>query len=355
MFLEIEKKCDSLHKAQKQNSTSLPAISVVIIGLNVERFLQKCILSVLNANYPKEKLELIYVDSGSTDKSLEIAKCFTNLRIIELDVLNPSAAMGRNAGYRAAVHQIVHFVDADSYLHPDWLKEAITFLKDDVAAVAGELKERYPDRNLYHRISNLEWNLRNGKNGWTTSEIEAKIFGGNVMILKDVLQATGGYDESIPAGEDPELSYRVRKAGLKILRLNLPMASHDINLANFRQYFKRSKRSGYAYAQIAAKHWRNAEKNMTQPLIRIIAGTITPLAIVLSGIVSGHLIIGLTIAFLVSFRLLLKVNDFARIFSISFALSLLYSLHLAFVIYPQFIGMTQGFWHAITKNVDLKK
>lgn len=335
-----------MNSALKNSGSELPAVSVVIIGLNVEQYLSNCIRAVMNSDYPKDKMEVIYVDSGSSDNSVAIARSVKNVKIIELNASKPSAAMGRNAGFRIASHNIIQFVDADSYLNRDWLKNAVPYLKDKTAAVAGVLNERFPQRNVFHRMANLEWNLHDAKNGWTTSDSEAKSFGGNVLILKEALQAANGYDESLPAGEDPDLSYRIRQLGYKILRLNQPMASHDINLTNFSQFFRRTKRSGYAYARLAVKYFRQEERFMLKRLVRIFGGVLAPVSFLTLGFLSGFPISGLIIVLLISFRLVFKAGRFARLFNIELPLALVYSLYLAFTVYPQFLGAVQGLWEA---------
>ena len=143
----------------------IPGVSVVVIGLNVEQFLSSCLQSIYNLDYPREFLEVIYVDSGSKDKTLDILKRFPSVKVIKLRTHQPNAAKGRNAGWQAAKHDLVQFVDADSYLDTRWLRTAIPQLKENVAAVAGTLRERFPGRNLYHRMANLEWNIRIGTGG----------------------------------------------------------------------------------------------------------------------------------------------------------------------------------------------
>jgi len=343
-----------MNLSSTNNLSDLPGISIVIIGLNVERFIKNSIRSVLTSNYPKNLLEVIYIDGGSKDKSIKIAKEFKDVKIIKLKTRNPSAAKGRNAGYQEALHKNIQFVDSDSFLHPDWLRQAVSFLKTNVAAVAGSLKERYPERNIYHRIANLEWNLRSGKNGWTTTEIIAKNFGGNVMIKKNVLLEAGGYDESLPAGEDSDLSYRIRMMDYKILRLNTQMASHDINMSDFRQYLRRAKRTGYVYARLAAKYVNKKEGLILKRILRIFGGTLTPAMLVILGMLSGFPFLGLILALLVAFRLLFKIGTFAKMFGINKSRSFIYSLHLAFTIYPQLLGSVQGFWEVLRIKLNNK-
>lgn len=336
-----------------KNICTLPNVSIVVIGLNVEKFLGNCINAVFNSKYPHNKMDVIYVDSGSKDHSVEIATSFENVRIVELKSDKPSAAKGRNAGLRIAKHELIQFVDADSYLHPNWLFNAVGYLNHGIAAVAGNLNERFPKRNWIHRVSDLEWNLRSGKSGWTTTGEESSTFGGNVIIRKEVLNICKGYDENLNAGEDPDLSYRTRQLGFKIYRINEPMASHDINISSFRQFNIRSKRSGFAYAQLAAKYWRNKEKFMLQRIARIMVGAVTPIMVLSMGFFFGYPTTGLVLSLVIAFRLLFKIGKFARLFNIKLSMACVYSLYLAYVVYPQFFGVIQGFWQGVTNKFHI--
>lgn len=333
----------------------LPEISVVIIGLNVEKYLRQCINSVQASNYPKELMEIIYADSGSTDKSIEIANSFEEVRVLCLNTDTPNAAKGRNAGLSASKGSLIQFVDADSYLHHDWLFKAAVSMKNDIAAIAGVLTERDPHKNIYHRMAGVEWNLRNGEQGWTTTESNALVFGGNVMIRRDSIYAAGGYDERLRAGEDPDLSYRIRQLGYQILRLNRPMASHDINISSRRQFLRRARRSGYAYTMLVLKYWREPERFMLKRVIRVIGGVLTPFVVLFLGAILGYTIPAVVLALLIVFRLVFKTRNFSRILNQSWGFSLRYSLYLAWVIYPQFLGTMEALIEWFKDQLTTKK
>ncbi|MCB1178486.1 MAG: glycosyltransferase, partial [Leptospiraceae bacterium] len=79
-----------------------PKVSIIIIGLNVEKYIENCISSILNLDYPKDKIEIIYSDSGSKDNTLNIVKKFLEVKIVKLETKEPTPGKGRNAGAKEA-------------------------------------------------------------------------------------------------------------------------------------------------------------------------------------------------------------------------------------------------------------
>ena len=116
---------------------------------------------------------------------------------------------------------------------------------------AGRLRERFPDRSVYNMLCDIEWNTPVG---------ETKACGGNAMLRADALTQVGKYREDLIAGEEPELCVRLRASGWKIWRLDVEMALHDAAMTRFGQWWKRTKRAGYAFAQGAHLHGAPPER-----------------------------------------------------------------------------------------------
>ena len=134
-----------------------PTLSVVVIGRNEGERLRRCLESVESMNPVAGGFELIYVDSGSVDKSVEIAASH-GARVIQLPSQRPSAAMARNAGWRAAHAEWVLFLDGDTVLHPGFPCSALNYsdLKP-VGVIWGHRREIRPTANLFHRVLDLDW------------------------------------------------------------------------------------------------------------------------------------------------------------------------------------------------------
>lgn len=228
-------------------------LSVVVIGLNEEERLTSSLCSVIETWPDNEPRELLYVDSGSRDRSMEIALGTIGVRVLLLDSHAPSAAKARNLGLRNAGGTYVQLLDGDSVLQPGWLEDAKGFLDEnpDVACVFGQLLEVHPEQSLYMRVCGLDWHIPPG---------EYRLCGGNAMWRREVLEAAGCFDEEFALGEEPDLCYRVRQMGWRICCIDAPMAEHDLGMNRFGQYWLRAENSGKAYVRVAARYWRQPEK-----------------------------------------------------------------------------------------------
>ena len=140
--------------------TETMSIGAVIIGRNEGARLLRCLASV-RAAHP-----VIYVDSGSTDGSVQAARD-AGAEVVLLDTDQPfTAARARNAGLAALAGRadLVQLIDGDCELRDGWLARAADFLADhpDVAVVCGRRRERFPEASVYNRLTDCEWDTPRG-------------------------------------------------------------------------------------------------------------------------------------------------------------------------------------------------
>jgi GT2 family glycosyltransferase len=230
------------------------SVGIVVIGRNEEDRLAACLESAAYLGWP-----VVYVDSGSIDRSVAIAGSY-GVEIIELDRASPfSAARARNEGFKRLRNrqpgiQFVQFLDGDCILLPGWIDVAIRALSTQSkrAAVFGHLLERHADATPYNRLCAMEWRLAPG-------DLENfGSLGGISMMRADVFSELGGFRPDVIAGEDSELGVRMGLAGYKITKIDSPMATHDANMSSFRQWWRRAVRAGHAIGQRYDIHGRSA-------------------------------------------------------------------------------------------------
>jgi glycosyltransferase involved in cell wall biosynthesis len=273
---------------------------VVIIGRNEGERLRLCLRSALDAS------KVIYVDSGSTDNSIQIAKNM-GAEVVCLDMNLPfTAARARNAGFRR-IHEIspntpyVQFVDGDCELATEWLSKSVDFMDAnlEVAMACGRLRERFPEQSIYNLLCDIEWNTPVGN---------TKACGGIALVRSNAFESMRGFQESMIAGEEPELCVRLRAHGWKIRRLDEEMALHDAAMTRFSQWWRRAMRCGYAFAEGAYLHGSSPERHWVKESYRAwFWGLLLPIiGLLLTGFSWGYGLMVIMIYLLQIFRLAIR-------------------------------------------------
>ena len=226
---------------------TVSAIGAVVIGRNEGQRLVNCLDSMQG-----EAAQLVYVDSGSTDGSVEAAR-EAGAEVVILDDSEPfSAARARNAGFSALATSpnppdYVQFVDGDCTLEPGWLTHAARALDEtpDIGIITGWRSEISPMASVYNQMCEFEWHRPAG---------DITACGGDMMVRRTVFEALGGFNAKVIAAEDDEFCVRVRKFGSRVHRLPIPMTHHDAAMTRFSQWWQRAIRSGHGFAQVGDLH-----------------------------------------------------------------------------------------------------
>jgi GT2 family glycosyltransferase len=248
-------------------------VPIVVIGRNEGEQLRRCICAALRESRP-----VVYVDSGSSDGSSGMARSH-GLAVVELDSASPyTAARARNAGFQFLLGQgtsfeAVQFVDGDCELAEGWVAQASAEMerRPEVAVVCGRRRERHAGLSIYTRLCELEWDTPAG---------EIEHFGGDALMRVSAFRKSGGFNPHLIAGEEPELSLRLQRDGWKIVRLPREMTLHESHMTRFDQWWRRSVRSGHAYAEGAWLHGLEPEHHWLRQSLSIwFWGVAWPLAI----------------------------------------------------------------------------
>jgi glycosyltransferase involved in cell wall biosynthesis len=240
------------------------ALTVVVIGLDAAATLEACLSSVRRAVAELgREVRVLYVDGGSRDDSVATARR-AGSEVIQLVTDRPTAAKGRNAGWRASTTPLVHFVDSDTVLDPGWLLRATSAIEADarIASLFGQLREANPTGSLYNEVCGHDWYIPPGD--W-------RMCGGNALFRIEALRELDGFDERLAAGEEVDLCRRLRQRGWRIVCVDALMAHHDLGMAGFGAYWKRAVRSGYAYAEIGLRFAGTSDPMWLRELVRNLA------------------------------------------------------------------------------------
>mgnify|MGYP000959921881 CR=1 FL=1 len=256
-----------------------PTVDAVAIGRNEGQRLIHCLDSLKAAGLR----HIVYVDSGSTDGSVAEAEARGAI-VVRLDMTRPfTAARARNAGVEALPQgadapDYIQFIDGDCTLEANWVPLAARFLDDNpiVAATCGRLREIAPEASIYNRMIDHEWDTPLG---------QTRACGGIAMMRRAPFQEAGGFRPDLIAGEEPELCVRLRQAGWQIWRLDAEMARHDAAIHRFGQWWRRRRRTGYAYAEGVALHGAPPERHNVAQMRRSIAwGLVLPVVALLGAV-----------------------------------------------------------------------
>ncbi|MGF1516046.1 MAG: glycosyltransferase [Elainellaceae cyanobacterium] len=238
-------------------------LGVVAIGRNEGQRLVQCLDSLRH----QAEVLIVYVDSGSTDGSVEEAQK-RGVEVVDLDLSVPfTAARARNTGFKRLIQispdiEFVQFIDGDCAIADGWMKSAVAALEGQpgVAVVCGRRREQYPTQSIFNQICDVEWDTPVG---------EADACGGDALMRVAAFQQVDGFRQSLIAGEEPELCVRLRQQGWKILRIDADMTYHDARMFRLSQWWKRSRRAGYAYAEGSALHGRSPQQHWVRESRRI--------------------------------------------------------------------------------------
>ena len=185
-----------------------PRVSVVVCSYNAERTMEACLASLEHLNYPD--YEVIVVNDGSTDRTLEIAQRFPYARIISQP--NKGLSVARNVGAEAATGEIVAYTDSDCVADPDWLTYLVSTMERKQLVACGGPNFPPPEDSLVP--SAVAVSPGGPTHVLLTDETAEHIAGCNMAFRRDTLLALGGFDPTYrAAGDDIDMCWRFQDAG----------------------------------------------------------------------------------------------------------------------------------------------
>jgi glycosyltransferase involved in cell wall biosynthesis len=252
---------------------------VLVPVRNEERYIERCLYSIANQDYPRGLIEVIVIDGQSDDSTREIVTRFAHestidLRLIENPRRVPAPAM--NLGIDAARGDVILRVDGHAALAPDYLRLCIDALYADDADCAGGVLESEGDTYTGAAIA-LAMSSRFGVGGAAfrvggagaagTAAVDTVAFG---VYRRDVFDRIGRFAEDLEHGEDDEFNYRLRDAGGTILLVPRARSRYTVRgdlPSLWRQYFG----YGRAKPEVLRRHATQAQPRQFAPAMFVAA------------------------------------------------------------------------------------
>lgn len=201
----------------------LPTVSIIVPTFNRREVLQEALLSLNGVDYPRDRLEVVVVSDGSTDRTNQMIKKVKNKLNYQLTYIKEKRrgiSHAKNAAIKNSQGEIIVSTDDDCMFEPDWLKELVAPFKDVKVGSSGGPDRAYQKENLFSLGANYAFSCFVGSGGVHGRPAPIKLgrfcpMGCNMAIRRKALAKIGLFDEKIAPGEETDLVYRLEKAGYR--------------------------------------------------------------------------------------------------------------------------------------------
>jgi len=218
--------------------------SVIIPAKDEQKYLPLCLQSLANLDYPPSAYEVLVIDNGSTDKTVEIAAQYGAKVFIRPEL---TIAGLRNFGASHAQGRCLVFLDADCTVAPDWLVAAFGWLNQmDICCFGGP-----PESPEHGTWVQKAWHLVRGKRRMV--EEAEWLESMNMFVRKEVFARINGFDETLTTCEDYDLSLRLRKHG-RIVADKRIRAIHHGEAATLGHFYRKERWRGVSNLSGLTRH-----------------------------------------------------------------------------------------------------
>jgi len=227
---------------------SEPRVSVIVPVFNAEQALPRLIDSLKRQTYPSHLVRIIMVDNKSSDGSAGVIRRHPGIQLLsQTQYQTPGAT--RNVGVRASDADVIAFIDADCWAHPEWLARGVAAIEgrglDRVAGRVEFVLSQYP--NIYE-IYDSQVNFRQ------TDFLKAEWCGtGNLFVRPRVFQTAGLFDPALVSAEDFEFGRRATRAGLSLAYEPGAVIYHHAR-RSLLSLIRKWMRTEYGAAQVFRRH-----------------------------------------------------------------------------------------------------
>ena len=282
------------YKTEPTDFTEWPEVTLVVAAYNEEDFIEEKILNSLELDYPADKLKLLFVTDGSTDKTNEIIRQYSQIRL--------EYEPGRR-GKIAAVDRIMSLItspitiytDANTYLNPEAVREMVRhFSNPNVGAVAGEKRIRqYTKNDASTTGEGLYWRYESALKQWDYELHTVVGAAGELFAIRTDLYEPVQQDTLI---EDFYMTLRIAQVGYRVAYEKNAYAVED-GSASIQEEMKRKVRIAagglQAIIRLATLLFPYPNPVLTFQYVshRVLRWTLAPLALVVFLVASAFLAI----------------------------------------------------------------
>jgi cellulose synthase/poly-beta-1,6-N-acetylglucosamine synthase-like glycosyltransferase len=300
-----------LESEETNEKIALPNVSIIVATHNSESTVDECLRSILELDYPKQSFEVIVIDGGSDDLTVERVKAHP----VKLISHHFNAPASYNSALKTVKNEIVGFIDSDAKVESQWLKKLIKHLDNPKVAGAGGNIETWNKNNLIPRCIGYELTFRYRR---LPQEVK-KVATMNFIVRKKVIDEVGGFNESLPTQYDTDLGARIVRSGYKLV-FDSNVTCYHFHRPTLSAFFKQQFKYGQNTWKVYFKYpylvegdqitdwWMNI-----QPVLYIVAA----ISLVVSLIANFNQVglwISLSIAFLITLQYMLSAAKISLIF-----------------------------------------
>ena len=214
----------------------LPSVSVVISHVNSSSTIGNCMSHLQSVDYPRDRLEVMVIDAGSRDGSIDIVKKFSGPEVRQIIEDGCSEAEGQSIGVKLSKGEVIMFTNSDIYVQPDWIRKHVQWLLKGFDLVGGSVfwgGDRF----------SLTWNQPLPNRAWPQMRPGLGLGFCNCSVPREFLNRVGGL-KNLSSQHDSEFAIRCIKAGGKLIMDPEIEVYHDHPFRSFIGNFRRS--FGYA-------------------------------------------------------------------------------------------------------------
>ena len=228
-----------------KNAGSFLGVSIIVTTYNSELTIDECLRSILELDYPKHLFEVIVIDGGSTDATIEHAKAFP-IKLIHSQ-LNPPAAY--NLVLKDVENELIGLVDSDAKVEKEWLRKLVKHLNDSEVAAASGTVETWNNDRLVPRAIGYELNYRYQQ----LPDMIERVATMNLLMKKKVINEIGGFDEKLPTQYDTDIGARLAKKGYRIA-FDPQAKCYHFHRPTLQKFFKQQYKYGQNTWKLYFKH-----------------------------------------------------------------------------------------------------